>query len=148
MIMTLQGEYQLPATGWVREQVEKIMETGTTDGVQVKDRPIVLVTYRGAKSGKLHKTPVMRVEHDGQYVAVASRGGAPTHPLWYASLLAEPLVELQDGATAGEYRVREVSGEEKATWWTRAVEAFPDYADYQLKTDRQIPVLLLEPARD
>jgi deazaflavin-dependent oxidoreductase (nitroreductase family) len=148
MIMTLQGDYQLPATGWVREQVEKIMETGTTEGILVKDRPIVLVTYRGAKSGKLRKTPVMRVEHNGQYVAVASKGGAPTHPEWYASLLAEPLVELQDGAAAGEYRVREVSGEEKATWWTRAVEAFPDYADYQRKTDRQIPVLLLEPAQD
>ncbi len=140
----MEGEYEPSAVEWVREQVEQIEETGTTVGVTVKDRPIVLMTYRGAKSGKVRKTPVMRVEHDGHYVAVASKGGAPEHPQWYASLLAEPEIELQDGTDVGTYRVREISGEERAAWWERAVDAYPDYADYQRKTDREIPVLELE----
>jgi F420H(2)-dependent quinone reductase len=143
--MSLQGDYLPSATAWVRDQVERIVHTGTTEGVTVKDRPIVLLTYRGARSGKIRKTPVMRVEHGGSYAAVASQGGAPTHPQWYASILAHPVVELQDGTTSGEYRAREVTGEEKAAWWRRAVDAYPDYADYQGKTDREIPVLVLEP---
>lgn len=142
--MSLQGEFEPSATPWVRDQVERIVRTGTTEGVTVKDRPIVLLTYRGARSGKIRKTPVMRVEHDGSYAAVASQGGAPTNPRWYGSILANPVVELQDGTTTGEYRAREVTGEEKAVWWRRAVDAYPDYADYQRKTDRQIPVLVLE----
>jgi F420H(2)-dependent quinone reductase len=143
--MALTGEYVPSASDWVRTQVEQIERTGTTDGVTIKDLPIVLVTYRGAKSGNVRKTPVMRVEHDGIYAAVASLGGAPKNPQWYASLVAEPVVDLQDGTATGQFRAREVTGDEKATWWERAVAAYPDYADYQRKTDRQIPVFVLEP---
>jgi F420H(2)-dependent quinone reductase len=143
--MTLIGEYEPSAIGWVRDHVEEITRTGSTDGVLIKDRPIVLLSYRGAKTGKVRKTPLMRVEHEGVYAVVASQGGAPNHPQWYGSLLAEPDVELQDGRVTGAYRAREVSGEEKARWWDRAVDAFPDYAAYQRRTDRQIPVLVLEP---
>jgi deazaflavin-dependent oxidoreductase (nitroreductase family) len=138
-------DYEPSALGWVREHVDQIMRTGTTDGVTMKDRPMVLLTYRGARTGKVRKTPVMRVEHDGHYAAVASKGGEPTNPDWYRSVLAEPVVDLQDGTTTREYRAREVTGTEKATWWRRAVAAFPDYADYQRGTDREIPVLVLEP---
>ncbi|MFI7417839.1 nitroreductase/quinone reductase family protein [Nonomuraea sp. NPDC049684] len=139
------GEYEPSAADWVREHVEQIMRTGTTDGVTIKDRPVVLMTYRGAKTGKLRRTPVMRVEHEGRYAAVASLGGAPVNPQWYASVLAEPVVELQDGTATGVYRAREVSGEEKDAWWRRAVAAYPDYAGYQARTERRIPVLVLEP---
>ena len=145
--MALTGEYEPSASGWVREHVEQIMRTGTTDGVKINGLPTVLMTYRGAKTGKVRKTPVMRVEHEGCYAAVASKGGAPTNPQWHASLAAEPVIELQDGAVTREYRVREVFGDEKALWWRRAVDAYPDYADYQRKTDRQIPVFVLEPVR-
>lgn len=143
--VTLTGEYEPSATGWVREQVEQIMRAGTTDGVTIRGLPTVLMTYRGAKTGKIRKTPVMRVEHDGRYAAVASQGGAPANPQWYASLVAEPAIELQDGKVSQAYRAREVFGDEKALWWKRAVEAYPPYADYQLKTERQIPVFVLEP---
>jgi deazaflavin-dependent oxidoreductase (nitroreductase family) len=143
--MQLTGEYEPSALGWVRDHVEEIMRTGTTDGVTIGGRPTVLMTYRGAKTGKVRKTPVMRVEHEGRYAAVASKGGAPTNPRWYASLVAEPVIELQDGAVTREYRAREVFGDEQALWWRRAVDAYPDYADYQRKTDRQIPIFVLEP---
>jgi F420H(2)-dependent quinone reductase len=143
--MGLTGDYEPSALEWVREQVERIVGTGTTGGVTIAGRPVVLMTYRGAKTGKLRKTPVMRVEHDGHYAAVASMGGAPKNPQWYDALVAEPVIELQDGTETGEYRTREVFGDEKALWWRRAVEAYPDYADYQRKTDRQIPVFVLEP---
>ncbi len=111
--MALTGEYGPSASGWVREHVEQIMRSGTTDGVTINDLPTVLMTYRGAKTGKVRKTPVMRIEHEGCYAAVASKGGAPTNPQWYASLAAEPVIELQDGAVTREYRVREVFGDEK-----------------------------------
>ena len=140
------GDYEPSALEWVREHVGQIMRTGTTDGVTMKGFPTVLMTYRGAKTGKVRKTPVMRVEHDGRYAAVASKGGEPANPQWYTSLVAEPVIELQDGTVTRQYRAREVSGDEKALWWRRAVEAFPDYADYQRKTGRQIPVFVLEPA--
>lgn len=143
--MTLIGEYEASPSDWVRTQVEQILNAGTTEGVTIKGLPIVLMTYRGPKTGKIRKTPVMRVEHEGRYAAVASLGGAPTNPKWYACLVAEPIVELQDGAVTRQYRAREVSGEEKALWWRRAVEAYPEYADYQRKTDREIPVFVLEP---
>jgi F420H(2)-dependent quinone reductase len=143
--MALTGEYALSPEGWVREQTEKILETGTTEGVQVFDRPIVLVTIRGVKSGKLRYTPLMRVEHDGRYVLVASKGGAPEHPTWYHNLVAHPHVELQDGTVKKEYDARQVEGDERAQWWERAVAAYPPYAEYQAKTDRQIPVFVLEP---
>jgi F420H(2)-dependent quinone reductase len=103
------------------------------------------MTYRGARTAKVRKTPVMRVEHEGRYAAVASKGGAPTNPQWYTSLLAEPVIELQDNTLTREYRAREVFGGEKDLWWRRAVDAYPDYADYQRNTDRQIPVFVLEP---
>jgi deazaflavin-dependent oxidoreductase (nitroreductase family) len=143
--MALTGEREISPEGWVRDQTEKILETGTTEGVEVFDRPIVLVTIRGAKSGKLRYTPLMRVEHDGRYGLVASKGGAPEHPLWYHNLTANPHVELQDGTVTKEYDARELSGDERAAWWERSVAAYPPYAEYQEKTDRQIPVFVLEP---
>ena len=143
--MPLTGEREISPEGWVRDQTEKILATGTTEGVQVYDRPIVLVTIRGAKSGKLRYTPLMRVEHDGRYALVASKGGAPEHPLWYHNLTANPHVELQDGTVTKDYDARELSGDERAGWWERSVAAYPPYAEYQEKTDRQIPVFVLEP---
>jgi F420H(2)-dependent quinone reductase len=143
--MALTGEREISPEGWVRDQTEKILSTGTTEGVQVFDRPIVLVTVRGAKSGKLRYTPVMRVEHGGRYAMFASKGGAPEHPAWYHNLVANPHVELQDGTVTKEYDARELSGAERAEWWDRGVEAYPPYAEYQTKTDRLIPVFLLEP---
>jgi deazaflavin-dependent oxidoreductase (nitroreductase family) len=143
--MTLTGEYEPSPSDWVREHVDQIVRTGTTDGANINGLPIVLMTYRGARTGKVRKTPVMRVEHEGRYAAVASKGGAPRNPQWYASLVAEPVIELQDGTATGTYRAREVFGDEKAEWWRRAVDAYPDYADYQHKTDRQIPLFVLEP---
>lgn len=143
--MPLTGERVISPEGWVRDQTEKILETGTTDGVTVYDRPIVLVTIRGARSGKLRYTPLMRVEHDGRYALVASKGGAPDNPTWYRNLAANPHVELQDGTVTREYDAREVTGGERATWWERSVAAYPPYAEYQEKTDRLIPVFVLEP---
>jgi deazaflavin-dependent oxidoreductase (nitroreductase family) len=143
--MALTGEHELSPTGWVRNQTEKIVETGTTESVDIKGRPVVLVTMRGVKSGKLRKVPLMRVEHDGVYAIVASLGGAPKNPVWYANVKAEPHVELQDGVVTKDYAAREVTGEEKALWWERAVATYADYADYQRKTERQIPVFVLEP---
>ena len=143
--MALTGEYELSPTGWVRDQTQKIFETGTTESVDIKGRAVILLTTRGAKSGKLRKVPLMRVEHDGRYAIVASLGGAPKHPVWYYNVKADPHVELQDGTVTKEFRAREVTGDEKAAWWERAVAAYPDYADYQKKTDRQIPVFVLEP---
>ncbi len=145
--MPLQGEYEPSSQQWVRDQVELYESSGGTEGTTLRDTglPVVIMTNRGVRSGKLRKTPVMRVEHDGRYLAVASQGGAPKHPAWYANLVADPHVELQDGAVKQDMSVRELSGEEREQWWTRAVEAFPPYAEYQTKTDRIIPLLLLEP---
>ncbi len=143
--MTLTGERVISPEGWVRDQTETILRTGTTEGVTVFDRPVVLVTIRGAKSGKLRYTPLMRVEHDGRYGLVASKGGAPEHPSWYHNLVANPHVELQDGTVTKEYDAREVTGPERQEWWERSVAAYPPYAEYQEKTDRQIPVFVLEP---
>jgi deazaflavin-dependent oxidoreductase (nitroreductase family) len=142
---TLTGGYEPSGLGWVRDHVEQIMHTGTTTSVTMKGRPTVLITYRGARTGKVRKTPVMRIEHEGHYAAVASKGGEPTHPQWYASLVAEPVVDLQDGTETRTYRAREVFGDDKSRWWRRAVEVFPDFADYQARTDRPIPVFVLEP---
>jgi deazaflavin-dependent oxidoreductase (nitroreductase family) len=123
------------------------MESGGTDGTQLQGKPVILLTTVGAKTGKLRKTPLMRVEHDGEYAIVASLGGAPKHPVWYHNVKKNPRVELQDGTVAGDYDAREVFGDEKATWWKRAVEVWPDYAAYQTKTNRQIPVFVLTPVR-
>ncbi|MEJ2870834.1 nitroreductase family deazaflavin-dependent oxidoreductase [Actinomycetospora sp. OC33-EN08] len=132
-------------TDWVREQIERIQETGTTEGIEVLGSPIVLMTLRGAKTGKLRHTPVMRVEHDGHYGVVASKGGADEHPVWYHNIVANPEFQLQDGTVTKTYRARLVEGEERAQWWERAVAAYPSYAEYQEKTDREIPVFVLDP---
>lgn len=144
--MPLTGEYEPSPTNWVRKQVELYESSGGTKGLTVVGRPVIVITSRGAKSGRLRKSPVMRVEHEGTYAAVASLGGAPKNPVWYHNLIADPRVELQDGTVKRDMVAREVTGEEKAVWWARAVEAYPDYAAYQKKTDRQIPVFVLEPA--
>ncbi|MFE7358208.1 nitroreductase family deazaflavin-dependent oxidoreductase [Streptomyces sp. NPDC057543] len=146
--MPLKGEYEPSPAQWVRDQVELFESSGGTEGTTMRGLPVIILTTRGAKSGKIRKTPLMRVEHSGSYAVVASQGGAPKHPVWYHNLVAHPHVELQDGPVRQDMNAREVTGEEKAVWWQRAVEAFPDYADYQLKTDRQIPVFVLEPAAE
>ena len=143
--MPLTGEYEPNAMEWVRKQVELYESSGGTEGTTIVGRPVVVLTMLGAKSGKLRKIPLMRVEHDGRYAAVASMGGQPQHPVWYFNLLANPLLELQDGPVKRDYRARLVEGEEKALWWQRAVEAYPEYAAYQEKTDREIPVFVLDP---
>ena len=135
---------ELSPTSWVRNQTEKILEQGTTDGVQVADRPVVLFTTIGAKSGQKRDVPLMRVEENGHYAMVASKGGAPEHPSWYFNVKANPQVTAQDGETVVELTAREVSGDERAHWWELAVAAYPPYAEYQTKTDRQIPVFVLE----
>jgi len=119
------------------------MESGGTEGTDMQGKPVILLTTVGAKSGKLRKTPLMRVEHNGEYAIVASLGGAPKHPVWYHNVKAHPRVELQDGTETHDYEAREVFGDEKAAWWERAVQAWPDYANYQKKTERQIPVFVL-----
>jgi len=155
--MPLKGEYEPSKAEFVRDQVTLYESSGGTQGTtlsvlvtrdddeKLQDLPVVILTTLGAKSGKLRKTPVMRVEHDGSYAAIASMAGAPTHPVWYHNAIADPRVELQDGPVRQDMLAREVTGQEKAAWWARAVEAFPGYAEYQDKTDREIPVLVLEP---
>ncbi len=143
--MPLHGEYQPSPAKWVRDQVEEYESSGGTRGTTLRGRPVVILTTLGARSGTLRKTPLMRVEHDGAYAVVASLGGAPKHPVWYFNIQANPLVELQDGPEVQEMKAREVTGEEKAQWWERAVATWPDYASYQDKTDREIPVFVLEP---
>ena len=143
--MPLTGEYEPSKAGYARKQVERFEATNGAKGGDMKGKPIIVLTSIGAKSGKLRKTPLMRVEHNGTYAVVASLGGAPEHPVWYHNLKVDPHVELQDLATKRDYTAREVSGDEKALWWDRAVAAWPDYATYQKKTDRQIPVFVLEP---
>jgi F420H(2)-dependent quinone reductase len=141
----LQGEYEPSPYGWVRRQVEEYEASGGTRANTLRDTglPIIVVTHRGHKSGKIRKTPLMRVEHGGEYALVASQGGRPQHPEWYFNLRADPgAVTIQDGPEPFDVTVREVSGEERATWWERAVEAFPPYAEYQEKTDREIPVFV------
>ena len=144
--MPLEGEYEPSTAEWVRNQVEQYESSGGTEGTTLRGMPVILLTSRGARSGKIRKTPLMRVEHDGHYAVVASKGGAPTHPVWYYNLVADPHVELRDGPAVWDMVAREVTGDEKAEWWERAVAAYPDYADYQQKTDRPIPVFVLEPA--
>jgi deazaflavin-dependent oxidoreductase (nitroreductase family) len=143
--MPLTGDYEPSTSDWARENADLYIASGGTQGTELKGMPVVLLTTIGAKSGKLRKTPLMRVEHDGAYAVVASLGGAPKNPVWYYNIVANPHVELQDGTASGDYRAREVFGEEKAIWWQRAVAAYPDYADYQRKTDRDIPVFVLTP---
>lgn len=141
--MPLEGEYEPGTSSWARKQAESFEASDGQRSNNLQGRPIMLLTTVGAKSGKLRKTPLMRVEHDGEYAAVASLGGAPKHPVWYWNITKHPHVELQDGAERHDYVARELDGDERETWWARAVEAYPSYADYQTKTDRLIPVFLL-----
>ena len=143
--MPLTGDYEPSTLDWARENAELYMSSGGTDGTSLQGKPVVLLSTIGAKTGKLRKTPLMRVEHDGEYAIVASLGGAPKNPVWYHNVKKNPRVELQDGTRTADYDAREVFGDEKATWWRRAVEVWPDYADYQRKTDREIPVFVLTP---
>lgn len=144
--MPIQGEYEPSPQEWVRDQVEQYERSGGTRATTMVGLPVVILTSRGARTGRVRKTPLMRVEHEGTYAVVASQGGAPEHPTWYHNLRASPHVELQDGPAKWDMVAREVSGEERALWWQRAVDAYPDYADYQRKTDREIPVFVLERA--
>jgi deazaflavin-dependent oxidoreductase (nitroreductase family) len=149
-VMPLTGEYEPSPEKWVRDQVELYERTDGREGNTLRDTgmPVIIVTTRGHKSGKLRKTPLMRVEHDGAYAAVASMGGAPHHPVWYHNLRADPdAVLLQDGPEPWEGHAHELSGEERRIWWERAVRAYPPYADYQARTDRLIPVFLIERRR-
>ena len=146
--MPLSGDYEPTTSRRSRKQIEQYEATNGRKGGDLRGRPVIVLTSVGAKTGKLRKTPLMRVEHEGAYAVVASLGGAPKHPVWYFNLKANPHVELQDGATKKDYTAREVTGDEKVLWWDRAVEAWPDYASYQARTDRQIPVFVLDPIPD
>lgn len=144
------GTYAPSPAKWVRDQVEAIESSGGTEGSTLRDSglAVVVLTMTGVKSGLVRKVPLMRVEHEGVYAAFASLGGAPKHPVWYYNLQANPTVELRDGTTVMTMKAREITGQEKALWWERGVAAYPPYADYQQKTDRPIPVFLLEPVTD
>ena len=146
----LQGEYEPSKQQWVRDQVEAYERSGGREANTLRDTgiPIVVITSQGAKSGKLRKNPVMRVEHEGRYAAVASYGGAPDHPSWYHNFVAHPVVQLQDGPEPRLYRARVVEGEERAEWWKRAVDVFPTYEEYAARTEREIPVFVLDPVGD
>ncbi len=142
--MPLSGEYAPSPSDWARRQAEEFEASGGDRAAELRGQPIILLTSVGAKTGKLRKTPLMRVEHDGSYAVVASKGGAPTHPVWYHNLVAHPEVELQDGAERKDYTAHLAEGEEYDQWWERATKAWPDYASYQTKTTRKIPVFVLE----
>jgi deazaflavin-dependent oxidoreductase (nitroreductase family) len=146
--MPLTGDYAPSTAGWARKQAERYEASNGDEANDLRGRPIIVLTSIGARTGKLRKTALMRVEHDGDYAVVASMGGAPKHPVWYHNLKANPQVELQDGESKRDYLAREVLGDEKAVWWERAVETWPDYAKYQTKTERQIPVFVLEPVAE
>jgi deazaflavin-dependent oxidoreductase (nitroreductase family) len=143
--MPLAGEYEPSPWDWVREQVEEYEASDGERANTLRDTglPVVIITIRGRKSGKIRKVPLMRVEHGGEYALVASLGGAPNNPTWYGNLTADPTaLMIQDGAERHDFVAREVDGDERALWWDRAVEAYPDYADYQKNTSRVIPVFV------
>ena len=143
--MATEGEYVPSQWDWVAKQIDRYESSGGTEGLTIQGVPVVVMTMQGRRSGNVRKAAVMRVEHDGTYAAVASKGGAPQHPGWYHNLLAHPDITLQDGPERRELRAREVEGDEKTAWWARAVEVWPAYDGYQKRTDRPIPVVLLEP---
>jgi deazaflavin-dependent oxidoreductase (nitroreductase family) len=143
--MPLEGTYAPGRAKWARTQAEIYEASGGAEAADLRGRPIIVLTSIGARTGQLRKTALMRVEHDGRYAVVASLGGAAKNPVWYYNLMANPHVELQDGPVKRDYLAREVIGAEKADWWARAVEAWPDYAKYQAKTERAIPVFVLDP---
>lgn len=144
--MPLTGEYEPSPSAWARNQVETYEHSDGSAANELRGKPVIILTSVGAKTGKLRKTPLMRVEHDGEYAVVASLGGAPRHPVWFHNLIANPHVELQDGPVKKDYQARELTGPERESWWERAVEAWPDYAKYQKKTTRVIPIFVLTPA--
>ena len=144
--MTAKDEYIVSPYEFVRDQIDTVLATGTTASIDIKGKPVVLITMRGAKTGRLRRTPLVRVEHEGSYAVVASKGGSPEHPVWYHNLKADPSIEVQDGTESLPYFAREVAGDERDLWWARAVEAFPDFAVYQTRTDRELPVFVLERA--
>jgi deazaflavin-dependent oxidoreductase (nitroreductase family) len=143
--MPLAGDYEPSTFDFARDQVERYERSGGTEGTDNRGKPVIVLTSVGAKTGKLRKTPLMRVEHDGEYAVVASLGGAPKHPVWYYNLTANPHAELQDGPVKKEYQAREIHGEEYAAWFERAVAVWPDYAEYQKKTTRKMPIFVLTP---
>jgi F420H(2)-dependent quinone reductase len=143
--MPLNGEYQPSRNDRTREQVELYEATNGVEGGTFNGTPVIVLTFKGAKSGKIRKTPLMRIEHNGTYAEVASNAGAPAHPFWYRDIVANPVVELQNGAVEQEMRAREVFGEERGEWWKRADAAYPDFPAYRARAGREIPVLILEP---
>jgi F420H(2)-dependent quinone reductase len=143
--MPLTGEYEPSTSDWARRQAELYESSGGTEGTILRGMPVIVLTSVGAKTGKLRKTALMRVEHDGEYAVIGSMGGAPKHPVWYFNVVKNPHVELQDGRVKLDYLAREVSGDERKIWWERAVAAYPDYANYQTRTSRTIPVFVLSP---
>ena len=143
--MPLEGEYEPSPAAWVRDQVAQYESSGGTEGTTLRGVPVIVLTTLGAKSGKIRKTPLMRVEHEGRYAIVASQGGAPKHPVWCNNVVSHPQVELQDGPVRQDMTAREVTGDERAEWWARSVAVWPDYDSYQAKTDRVIPVFVVEP---
>jgi deazaflavin-dependent oxidoreductase (nitroreductase family) len=143
--MPLAGEYEPSTFDFARDQVERYERSGGTEGTENQGKPVIVLTTVGAKSGKLRKAPLMRVEHDGEYAVVASLGGAPKNPVWYYNLAANPRAELQDGPVKKDYTAREVDGEEYDAWFERAVDVWPDYAEYAKKTDRKMPIFVLTP---
>jgi deazaflavin-dependent oxidoreductase (nitroreductase family) len=144
-LMPLEGHYEPSPVDWVRKQVEQFESSDGREGNTMKDLPVIVLTTKGARTGNIRKSPLMRVEHDGKYLIVASLGGAPSHPVWYHNVAANPTVEIQDGATRQDMATRELDGDEREVWWKRAVDAFPPYAEYQEKTSRVIPILICEP---
>ena len=144
--MPLNGEYAPSTSDWARRQADRYEASNGAEAGTLRGRPIIVLTSVGAKTGKLRKTALMRVEHEGVYAVVASKGGAPEHPAWYHNLVADPRVELQDGSMKRDCLAREVSGAARVTWWERAVAAWPEYATYQAKTERLIPVFVIEPS--
>nr|WP_154921468.1 nitroreductase family deazaflavin-dependent oxidoreductase [Microbacterium testaceum] len=143
--MSLSGEY-LPSTSeWARQQAETFEASGGQESAELRGVPIIVLTTVGAKTGGLRKTALMRVEHDGKYAVVASKGGAPEHPAWFYNLVKNPRVALQDGDTKKEYDAHQAEGTERDEWWARAVAVWPDYDEYQKKTERRIELFVLEP---
>jgi deazaflavin-dependent oxidoreductase (nitroreductase family) len=143
--MPLEGEYEPSPFDQAAEQVRLYEASGGVEGGELEGRPVVILTTKGRKSGKIRKSPLMRVEHDGKYAVVASMAGAPKHPVWYLNLVANPDVTLQDGPNVHDFRARTANAKERAAWWPRAVAAWPGYDEYQANTERQIPVVLFEP---
>jgi deazaflavin-dependent oxidoreductase (nitroreductase family) len=144
--MPVEGTYEASPWEWVSNQVETYESSGGTEGAELEGKPVIILTTLGNKTGKVRKTPLMRVTDGTRYAVVASLGGAPKHPVWYHNIVADPNVRLQDGSDVKDYVAHEATGEEKVEWWKRATEAWPAYDDYQAKTDRKIPLFVLVPA--